>query len=827
MTEQAAPRSLLERLKGLFGGAKPGAAAPQPGAARFQLLYERFREILALNDATLQLIADMEDMRARRAADALEALAPRIRRVAMDVFLMAKNLNQIAGGKYPELYQVLKAMNEQIEAELAHRDTSAAGPAVVRLGAVRLADAPLAGAKMAMLGELRGRCSVPDGFVVTTSAFAQFMNEAELWDRAERLESLLVTRGPEALPDACQEVREAVLRAPVPAAVAQAIFAAYDELAGGGPLEVSMRSSAVGEDTTLSHAGQYHTELHVERDRLLDGYRLVIASAYGASAVSYRVAHGLTARDARMAVGVMRMLAPRVSGVLFSRDFEDARRDVVLLSATRGLAAGVVGGTEGAEELRIVDGRLEAPSALLSEQECLEIARLGRDLESWRGRPQDVEWAIELPGGLFLLQARELSTVAEEAHPAEALVVAAAPLAAGGQTACPGAAAGRVAPVRGEGDLDHFPSGGVLVARHSSPKFARVMQRCAAIVTEVGSPAGHMAILAREYSIPALVGLPRALDLLPAGADVTVDATGRRIYAGRLELPAGARPTRAQPDSPALQSLGRLAELVTPLHLTDPSSPQFAAASCRSLHDVTRFVHEKVFEVMFHFGDLAYGDRKNAIVLEANLPIHVLLYDVGGGLAERAYRTSRARVDDVLSAPGKAFLSGLTDPRIRWDLPRPLSGRGFLSVLGAGIAAPPHQAREVGRHSYAVFSDRYMNFSTKAGYHFSTVDTYCGASLGKNYIHFRFDGGGAAPDRRARRVLFLSTVLRALDFACQVRGDALVARLEKYDRETILALLADLGRLTLCSRQLDMLMGSDEAAETYARAFLAGDFATF
>jgi len=69
--------------------------------------------------------------------------------------------------------------------------------------------------------------------------------------------------------------------------------------------------------------------------------------------------------------------------------------------------------------------------------------------------------------------------------------------------------------------------------------------------------------------------------------------------------------------------------------------------------------------------------------------------------------------------------------------------------------------------------------------------------------------------------------LRALDFAAQTRGDALVARLEKYERETILSLLGDLGRLTLCSRQLDMLMDDDESADFFARAFLAGEWATF
>jgi pyruvate,water dikinase len=281
------------------------------------------------------------------------------------------------------------------------------------------------------------------------------------------------------------------------------------------------------------------------------------------------------------------------------------------------------------------------------------------------------------------------------------------------------------------------------------------------------------------------------------------------------------------PDSPARQALGRIARLVTPLNLTDPASPEFAAASCRTLHDVTRFVHEKVFEVMFHFGDLASADREHAVVLEAHLPIHVLIYDVGGGLSEAAAKAGRAQVADVLSVPGQAFLSGLTDPRIRWDMPRPLSGRGFLSVLGDTLVAPPPEAREVGRRSYAVFSDRYMNFSTKAGYHFSTVDTYCGSSLSKNYIHFRFERGGAAGARRARRVQFLSTVLRALDFAAQARGDLLVARLEKYDRETIQAKLRDLGLLTLCARQLDMLMDDDSCPDFFASKFLAGDFSAF
>jgi len=143
------------------------------------------------------------------------------------------------------------------------------------------------------------------------------------------------------------------------------------------------------------------------------------------------------------------------------------------------------------------------------------------------------------------------------------------------------------------------------------------------------------------------------------------------------------------------------------------------------------------------------------------------------------------------------------------------------------LVGPPPQAREIGRLSYAIISDRYLNFSTKAGYHFSTVDTYCGASLNKNYIHFRFAGGAADSSRRMRRVRFINTVLSQLEFSIQTRSDLLVARMQKYDRDTILARLVDLGRLTLCTRQLDMLMDSDASPDFFARAFLAGEMDKF
>ena len=143
------------------------------------------------------------------------------------------------------------------------------------------------------------------------------------------------------------------------------------------------------------------------------------------------------------------------------------------------------------------------------------------------------------------------------------------------------------------------------------------------------------------------------------------------------------------------------------------------------------------------------------------------------------------------------------------------------------MAGLPAEARQVGRLSYAIASDRYLNFSTKAGYHFQTIDTYCGQSQNKNYIHFRFHGGDADVERRQRRIRCLSTVLAALDFRIHTRGDLLTARLDKYPRDDIRARLVDLGRLTLCARQLDMLMDTDASPEQFAQAFLKGEWERF
>jgi pyruvate,water dikinase len=799
-------------------------------AARFRLMYERFREILALNDSTLQVIADIEDRLSGRAPFALDAMVQRVRKAAMDVFVMVKDLNQLAANRHAELYDALRAVSAGIEAICPAPEDHAGQPLVIPLADLRLQHVGAAGTKMAHLGEIRAcaRLAVPDGFVITTAASAAFMAANELWGRAERLESLLETReDAAALSDACREVADAIVRAPVPEGIADAILGAYDALFAGADVPVAMRSSAVGEDTQASHAGQYHTELGVSRARLLDAYRAVLASAYNPSAVAYRFEHGMTAYEATMAVGCVSMLSPRCSGIMFSRRPEAPAAESIVVSAVPGLSDGVASGEHGAQVWVVGDAAASPNSSLLSNADLLELLQAARRLERCFGGPQEIEWAREAPDALYILQSRPMVVAPAPRAGGDEPLADDPPLLVGGLTACPGVGAGPAVFIRRDEELDSFPDGGVLVARHSSPTFSRVMARCAAIVTDVGSPTGHMASLAREYAVPAIVGAGRATSFLQPGEPVTVDATRRQVFAGILVQAHLKAAPDAPVETPALLTLRRIARLVTPLALTDPASREFRPRYCRSLHDITRFVHEKAFEVMFHYGDLASSDTHHARTLAVRLPLTIHVFDVGGGLREGLPDGNEIAAADVASEPLKAFLSGMLDPRLRWDRPRPLSARGFLSVLGESMAGPPPEALKVGRASYAIVSDRYLNFSTKAGYHFSTIDTYCGASLNKNYIHFRFAGGAADSSRRARRVRFISAVLSHLDFTVQTRSDLLVARMQKYDRDTILARLVALGQLTMCARQLDMLMDSESSPEFFARAFIADELEKF
>jgi pyruvate,water dikinase len=141
------------------------------------------------------------------------------------------------------------------------------------------------------------------------------------------------------------------------------------------------------------------------------------------------------------------------------------------------------------------------------------------------------------------------------------------------------------------------------------------------------------------------------------------------------------------------------------------------------------------------------------------------------------------------------------------------------------ILSPPSQAERFGDRSYAIIADKYLNFSSRVGYHYSILDCYCGASINKNYITFSFKGGAADDIRRNRRVRAIALILEALDFAVEIRGDRVDARLLKYEQPVMEEKLDQIGRLLQYTRQMDMLMNCEGSVAQAAQSFMEGNYA--
>ncbi|TMF74908.1 MAG: phosphoenolpyruvate synthase, partial [Chloroflexi bacterium] len=223
-------------------------------------------------------------------------------------------------------------------------------------------DLPDAGGKGANLGELRrAGFPVPDGFVITTAAYA------------------LAAEASGATGETPASARVRLAGSPVPAGIADAVREAYRAL--GAP-HVAVRSSATAEDLPdASFAGQQDTVLGVAgTDAVLDAVRRCWASLWNDRAVAYRQTHEVSARGLRLAVVVQRMVEAQSAGVLFTADPITGRRRRAAIEAVRGLGEQLVSGAVNPDHYTVntrSGAVLERRGDILSDAQLRELAALG------------------------------------------------------------------------------------------------------------------------------------------------------------------------------------------------------------------------------------------------------------------------------------------------------------------------------------------------------------------------------------------------------------------------------------------------------------------
>jgi pyruvate,water dikinase len=394
-----------------------------------------------------------------------------------------------------------------------------------------------------------------------------------------------------------------------------------------------------------------------------------------------------------------------------------------------------------------------------------------------------------------------------------------------GTVACFGVAAGPAFVIKTEEDLVRFPQGAVLVARHTSARYGSVFHKAAALVVDIGSATSHLAILAREFKIPALVDTEIATKVIETGQEITVDADSQRVYQGRVEelLKVQTQKPHLLNEMPLYLTLRRVLRWVTPLNLTDPKLSDFAPESCKTLHDIIRFAHQMGIAEMFELGEQARHEEAYMVRLKTTIPLNLYLIDLGGGIEEHRHAPF-VSPEAITSVPMKALWKGITHPEVSWAGPVTMDAKGLYSVFTRSLSAPSAQHSDFWIRTLAIVSRNYLNFSSRLGYHFATIDAFMGEVRNDNYISFRFKGGAANEHRRVLRARFLGNVLTKLDFEVEIIGDLVVARLWKYPMHLMEEKLDLLGRLMACSRQKDMVMGDERLVDWYTQAFLEGNY---
>ena len=459
------------------------------------------------------------------------------------------------------------------------------GEFVVRLTDCRMGDVERVGGKNASLGEMIGNLAplgirVPDGFATTAAAYREFLVRDGLDDKIHSLLDRLDVDDVPALTETGTEIRQMIMDTPLPAALRNAVSAAWESLREGEEIAVAVRSSATAEDLPeASFAGQQETLLNVTGlDRVILAIHEVYASLFNDRAISYRVHQNFDHRLVALSVGVQRMVRSDLgsAGVMFTLDTESGFRDVIFITSSYGLGELVVQGAVNPDEFYVYKSGLAAGHEAilrrnigskatkmiystdpaervvtvdvdeadqrqfsLTDQDVESLARQGAIIENHYGRPMDIEWGKDgNDGQLYILQARP-----ETVQSRSGQVMVRFSLKEHSEIITTGRSIGQrvgtgvARVVRNVAEMNLIQTGDVLVADMTDPDWEPVMKRASAIVTNRGGRTCHAAIIARELGIPAVVGCGDATDAVQNGAEVTVScAEGDEgyVYKGAL-----------------------------------------------------------------------------------------------------------------------------------------------------------------------------------------------------------------------------------------------------------------------------------------------------
>ncbi len=451
-----------------------------------------------------------------------------------------------------------------------------------------------AGGKGANLGEMLGNgFPIPNGFVVTSGAYYDYLEANELKQKITDILENLDVNDQDKLVDASERIKKLILDGKMPVKLQDEIKSSYKKLNEmvGRQVFVAVRSSATAEDLpTASFAGQQSTFLNVYGgDAVLEAVKECWASLFEPRAIFYRVENKFEHMKVGLAAVIQMMVQSEKAGVVFTVDPMTQDRGLVSIETAYGLGEVVVSGQVTPDtykveksEVEIVDKsvvkqpwmlvkvegknkRVEIKDEAqgrqkLTDLEIKDLAKIAMKIEEHYGYPQDIEYAFE-KNNLYIVQSRPITTLTDKSglekgtggelvkltektggeeatKPAATGTgsigkgVGSAKIIVRGLGSSPGVGMGNVHIIRSPAEIRNMQRGEILVTEMTTPDFVPAMKKAAAIITDTGGMTSHAAIVSRELGVPCIVGTGNATKVLKDGQEVSVDGSHGIVYEG-------------------------------------------------------------------------------------------------------------------------------------------------------------------------------------------------------------------------------------------------------------------------------------------------------
>lgn len=818
--------------------------------------YKLFKQILSYNNHALQIMSELEKILSEHLPISLDFIRSKCIKLTTTIYKMIENLNQLSQNKYLELYQSFEKIIHNIEQHISFESYSVENNFILFLEEIDLSVQDKVGAKIANLGEISKKLSlqVPYGFSITKDAYHFFIQQKELKDKIRLLLEEIEIDNFESIFQVSGKIKELIISTPLPLELEKEILNAFGLMQKKlklKNLKVSVRSSALGEDlSNLSFAGQYTSKLNISEKEIIDAYKEVVASKYNPHAIVYRRKMGLKDEDVAMCVGVLEMIEGEKSGVMYSANPINWE-DEIIISSCYGLAKAIVDGIidndvikvrrekdnfkiiekkignkevgyflseKGIEKKEIASHLKNKPS--LSDSQAIYLAKEAKKIQDYYQWPQDIEWTLT-QDKLYVLQTRPLSknenffTKQELQKLKEKKLI---PLLEGGEIASNGLAIGKVYKAQKDADLWTFPPNSILVVKEASPKWALILPKAAGLIAEFGSVNGHLANVAREFNIPALVGVKKAFSFLKQGQEITLITQFKSIFPGlnkELVQKYTWQPPQTNFTGPVYETLKKINNYITPLNLISPQKANFKPHLCQTLHDITRFIHEKAVQEMFTTSQSKDFTSPLAKQLKTSVPMQWWILNLGDGF-KKPVKGKYVLLSNIRSIPMLALWQGIT--AIPWEGPPVPDGKGLASLIFQSTLNPnldPLIASDYSQKNYFMISKVFCHLQSRFGFHFTGIETIASDRTKDNFIRFQFKGGATDLDRRKKRAIFIGEILEEYDFEVEIIEDKLDARLDRYDKRSIIKRLKILGYLIIHTRQLDIIMNEVNKVNYY------------